>query len=124
MPPADDRDLGVVAALPSLSALLRHRAAAQADDRAYVALSDRGQEDATITFAELDRRAAALAGRLAEQAELGSRALLIFPMGIDCLVAFFGCLYAGIIGVPMMVPRRQSARDARLCRSRACPAAF
>src|SRR4029077_15015405 len=34
------------------------------------------------------------------------------PMGIDCLVAFFACLHAGIIGVPMMVPRRQSARDA------------
>jgi len=112
MPPADDRDLGVVAALPSLSALLRHRAATQPDERAYVALTDRGQEDATITFAELDRRAAALAGRLAEHAELGSRALLLFPMGIECLVAFFGCLYAGIIGVPMMVPRRQSARDA------------
>jgi acyl-CoA synthetase (AMP-forming)/AMP-acid ligase II len=112
MPPAADRDLAVVTTLPSLSALLRHRAAVQPDDRAYVALSDRGQEDATITFAELDRRAAALADQLAKRAAAGSRALLLFPMGIECLVAFFGCLYAGIIGVPMMVPRRQSARDA------------
>jgi acyl-CoA synthetase (AMP-forming)/AMP-acid ligase II len=111
MPPAADRDLAVVTTLPSLSAVLRHRAAVQPDDRAYVALSDRGQEDATITFAELDRRAAALAIRLAKHAAPGSRALLLFPMGIECLVAFFGCLYAGIIGVPLMVPRRQSARD-------------
>ncbi len=111
MPPAADSDLSVLAALPSLSALLRHRAAAQPNDRAYIALSDRGREDATITFAELDHRAAALASRLAKHAAPGSRALLLFPMGIECLVAFFGCLYAGIVGVPLMVPRRQSARD-------------
>src|SRR5438477_5786283 len=112
MPLVADPYLSVVAALPSLSALLRHRAAVQPDDRAYVALSDRGREDAVITFAELDRRAVALARRLADRAAPGSRALLLFPMGIECLVAFFGCLHAGIIGVPMMVPRRQSARDA------------
>jgi acyl-CoA synthetase (AMP-forming)/AMP-acid ligase II len=112
MPPAADPDFSVIAALASLTALLRHRAAVQPDDRAYVGLSDRGHEDSTIAFAELDRRAAALARRLTPHARPGERALLLFPMGIDCLVAFFGCLYAGIIGVPMMVPRRQSARDA------------
>jgi acyl-CoA synthetase (AMP-forming)/AMP-acid ligase II len=112
MRPAADPDLSAIAALPSLTALLRHRAAVQPDDRAYVALSDRGHEDRTITFAELDRRAAALARQIAGRAASGERALLLFPMGIDCLVAFFACLHAGIIGVPMMVPRRQSARDA------------
>ena len=101
-----------LAHLISLPAVLRHRAVTQADDRAYVALSDRGQEDAAITFAELDRRAAAVGCKLAERAKPGERALLLFPMGIDCLIAFFGCLYAGIIAVPIMVPRRQSARDA------------
>jgi len=112
MPPAADRGLAIIAALPSLTALLRHRAAVQPDDRAYVALSDRGQEDSTVTFAELDRRAMALARQIAHRAFPGERALLLFPMGIECLVAFFGCLYAGVIAVPMMVPRRQTARDA------------
>ena len=68
MPPAADRDVAIVAALPSLTALLRHRAAVQPDDRAYVALSDRGQEDSTVTFAELDRRAKALARQIAHRA--------------------------------------------------------
>ena len=45
MPPAADRDLAVITTLPSLSALLRHRAAVQPDERAYVALSDRGQQE-------------------------------------------------------------------------------
>src|SRR5437763_4014778 len=112
MPDPADRDPALIAALPSLSALLRHRAATQPGDRAYVALSDRGGEGSAITFAELDRRAAPLAGRIAKRAEPGARTLLLFPMGIDCLVAFFACLYAGVIAVPMMVPRRQSTRDA------------
>src|SRR5438067_2570896 len=112
MPATANCDSESLAHLISLPAVLRHRAVTQADDRAYVALSDRGQEDAAITFAELDRRAAAVGCKLAERAQPGERALLLFPMGIDCLVAFFGCLYAGIIAVPMMVPRRQSARDA------------
>ena len=112
MPDPADRDPALIAALPSLTALLRHRAATQPGDRAYVALSDRGGEGSAIAFAELDRRAAALAARIAKRAEPGARALLLFPMGIDCLVAFFACLYAGIIAVPMMVPRRQSTRDA------------
>src|SRR5260370_33942313 len=33
-------------------------------------------------------------------------------MGVDGFVSFFGCLSAGIIAVPMTLPRRQSARDA------------
>ena len=42
----------------------------------------------------------------------GERALLVFPPGLEFIVAFFGCLIAGVIAVPMMMPRRQSARDA------------
>ena len=115
MPLVADPDLSVVAALPSLSALLRHRAAVQPDDRAYVALSDRGREDAVITFAELDRRAVALARRLADRAVPGSRALLLFPMGIECLVAFFGCLYAGMVAIPTPAPRSRGGQyDSRL----------
>jgi acyl-CoA synthetase (AMP-forming)/AMP-acid ligase II len=109
---AADRHTASVAALPSLAAVLRHRAAVQPGERAYVALSERGREEAAITFAELGRSATALAHRLAARADPGQRALLLLPMGVDWLVAFFGCVCAGIIAVPMMLPRRQSARDA------------
>ena len=96
----------------SLAELLRHRAAVQADDRAYVALSDRGGEEASITFAGLARRSAALARRIAAHAAPGERALLLCPNGVGFMVGFFGCVLAGVIAVPMMLPRRQSARDA------------
>ena len=102
----------LLGSVTSLADLLRHRAADQPDDRAYVVLSDRGAEVADITFAELDRRAAALASRLAARAAPGERALLLCPTGIEFIVGLFGCVMAGIIAVPMMLPRRQSARDA------------
>src|SRR5438874_9231785 len=106
-----DGEAATLAALPSLVDLLRYRAIEQPDDPAYILLSDRGREDAQITFGELERRTRAVAARLAERAAPGERALLLFANGIDFMVAFFGCLVTGIIAVPMMLPRRQSARD-------------
>jgi acyl-CoA synthetase (AMP-forming)/AMP-acid ligase II len=95
----------------SLVTLLARRAVSQPDDRAYVFLGDRGAEEAVITFRELHDAARALAARLTRIARPGDRAILVFPPGLEFLVAFFGCQLARVIAVPMMMPRRQSARD-------------
>ena len=96
----------------SLASILRHRAAERPNDPGYIFLPDRGGERHQITYAELYRRARALALRLAVHGKRGDRAVLLFPPGLDFVVAFFGCLFAGIIAVPMMIPRRGSRRDA------------
>jgi len=96
---------------PSLVTLLAKRAESQPDERAYIFLGDRGAEEAAITFRELHHAAQALAARLAKIARPGDRAILVFPPGLEFLVAFFGCQIARVIAVPMMMPRRQSARD-------------
>jgi acyl-CoA synthetase (AMP-forming)/AMP-acid ligase II len=96
----------------SLVTLLRHRAATQPDERAYIFLSDRGAEEATLTFRELWDAAFGLASRLSARVAPGERALLVFPPGLEFPVAFFACQIARVIAVPMMVPRRNSARDA------------
>lgn len=95
----------------SLVALLAERARSQADQRAYAFLGDRGTEEAALTYGELHRAAQALAVRLAGLAQRGDHAVLVFPPGLEFMVAFFGCLIAGIIAVPMTMPRRNSARD-------------
>ena len=95
----------------SLVTLLARRAQIQPDERAYIWLSDRGEEESVLTFGGLHEAAQSLAARLTEIARPGDRALLVFPAGVEFLVAFFGCLIARIIAVPMMMPRRQSARD-------------
>jgi acyl-CoA synthetase (AMP-forming)/AMP-acid ligase II len=95
----------------SLVAVLEHRAATQGNERALIFLSDRGAEEAVLTFRELHDAANAVAKRIAAIAQPGERALLVFPAGLEFVVAFFGCLIARVIAVPMMVPRRQSTRD-------------
>lgn len=96
----------------SLVDVLRRRAAVQPNDAAYRFLPDRGGEPLSLTFAELFARAGAVALGLAERAQSGDRAVLLFPPGLDFIVAFFGCLLAGVVAVPLMVPRRDSSRDA------------
>jgi acyl-CoA synthetase (AMP-forming)/AMP-acid ligase II len=98
----------------SLVELLAQRAKSQPDQRAYVFLSDRGEEEAVITFRELHDAALATASRLAKIARPGDRAILVFPPGLEFIVAFFACQVARVIAVPMMVPRRQSARDSSI----------
>src|SRR5260221_61098 len=95
----------------SLVTLLANRAEAQPDDRAYLFLPDRGTEEAALTFSQLHDAAQALAARLTKTAKPGDRAILVLPSGLEFLVALFGSLIARVIAAPMMVPRRQSARD-------------
>jgi amino acid adenylation domain-containing protein len=70
----------------------------------YVYLDDKNGEEKKITYAELDRRARAVACRLREASAAGERALLLYPPGLDFLVGFFGCMYAGIVAVPAYPP--------------------
>ncbi len=85
--------------------VLRHRAEYQGGKVAYRFLPDGEREAASVTYAELDRQARLIAGRLQGVAARGARALLMYPSGLEYVAAFFGCLYAGIIGVPVFPPQ-------------------
>lgn len=86
--------------------LVRHRAEHQADDVAFTFLVDGEQEQVHLTNRELDQKARAIAAWLESRDLVGSRALLLYPPGLDFIVAFFGCLYAGVVAVPVYPPRR------------------
>jgi acyl-CoA synthetase (AMP-forming)/AMP-acid ligase II len=90
--------------VPTVVALLRRRARLQAADRAYTFLADGETEADHLTYGELDRRARALAATLQEAGAGQERALLLYPSGLDFVVAFFGCLYAGVVAVPVAPP--------------------
>src|SRR5258708_18029745 len=106
----------------SLIDLLRHRAREQPHDSAYVFLSDRGDEEARLTFCDLHQRAHAFAASLLDRAKPGDRALLLFPAGLDFVVAFLACIVAGVIPVPVMLPRRARLRGAPAARLADCAA--
>lgn len=89
----------------SLIELLNERARLQAHDTAFIFLRDGDIDEARLTYAELHRTAITIAGYLQMVSSPGDRALLIYPSGLEFICAFFGCLYAGILAVPVQAPR-------------------
>jgi len=60
--------------------------------------------DVTLTYAELDRRARAIALELETRGLAGQRVLIVLPPGPAYAASLFGCLYAGVIAVPVPPP--------------------
>lgn len=90
----------------NLVELLQHRALHQGDDTGFRFLVDGERELVEWTYADLDRKARAIAASLQSMDLEGERALLLYPSGLDFVAAFFGCLYAGVTAVPAYPPRR------------------
>jgi acyl-CoA synthetase (AMP-forming)/AMP-acid ligase II/3-oxoacyl-(acyl-carrier-protein) synthase len=68
---------------------------------ACVHLDAEGHESARITYRDLDQQARVIAAFLQTKTQPGDRVLLAYPAGIDFVTAFVGCLYAGVIAVPV-----------------------
>ena len=96
----------------TLAHILHTRAEQQPDRVAFRFLADGELETAKLTYQEIDRVAQTIAALLRQCCSRGDRALLLYQPGLDFIAAFFGCLYAGIVAVPLNVPRfnRPSAR--------------
>ena len=85
--------------------ILRLRAQQQPTRVAYTFLADGEIPDVHLTYGELDRQARLIAAQLSCLGVEGERVLLLYPPGLDYISAFFGCLYAGAIAVPVYPPR-------------------
>ncbi|HEY6244373.1 MAG TPA: AMP-binding protein, partial [Pyrinomonadaceae bacterium] len=83
--------------------LLDRRAQRNPEELAYTFLAE-GVE-LSLSNGELDRRVKTVAALLQKIVAKGERALLLYPPGLDYVVAFWGCLYAGVIAVPAYPPR-------------------
>jgi acyl-CoA synthetase (AMP-forming)/AMP-acid ligase II len=89
----------------TLTDLLRWRALEQPERLAYTFLKDGETEEVCLTYGELDRQARAIAAHLQSLGISGERVLLLYPSGLEYIAAFFGCLYAGAVAVPVYPPR-------------------
>lgn len=90
----------------TLVELCRHHACVRGGDLAYRWLKDGEVEDRTLTFSELDLEARTIAAQLQALGLSGGRALLLYASGLEFISAFVGCLYGGVIPVPVSVPHR------------------
>ncbi|AUB36054.1 Acyl-CoA synthetase [Nostoc flagelliforme CCNUN1] len=85
--------------------LLHKRALQQPSQVAYTFLVDGETQEVSLTYQALDQKARSLAAKLQSMKATGERALLLYPPGLEFIVAFFGCLYAGVTAVPVYPPR-------------------
>ena len=72
-----------------------------------------GRPGEALSYAGLDSRARAIAGHLVARCQPGARAIIAEPPGVNFVAAFFGCLYAGIIAVPVTPPRNPDSDEAQ-----------
>ncbi|MEV6066664.1 AMP-binding protein [Nocardia sp. NPDC052001] len=84
--------------------LVRSGARVHGDETLYTYLIDGESSESRVSWAQLDLRARAIAAELQARGLAGSRVLLVYPAGIDYAVAFFACLYAGVLAVPAYPP--------------------
>jgi amino acid adenylation domain-containing protein len=108
-----DRLAGAEREVSTLLDLLQRRARLQPNRPAYTFLADGEAEAENLTYGELDRRARAAGALLQSFGLTGERALLLYPAGLDYVTAFYGCLYAGVVAVPVN-PARLNRNISRL----------
>jgi acyl-CoA synthetase (AMP-forming)/AMP-acid ligase II/acyl carrier protein len=85
--------------------LLRYRALDQPNQTAFTYLEDEEGLESTLTYQQLDAKARTIAVYLQNISTPGDRVLLLYPPGLDYIAAFFGCLYAELIAIPLYPPR-------------------
>ncbi|HZB31894.1 MAG TPA: fatty acyl-AMP ligase [Streptosporangiaceae bacterium] len=88
----------------TMTEVLLTRAAEKPGAVAYGFLADGEDAVAELTYGDLATQSRRIAALLADRLSPGSRAILVYPPGLEFVMAFFGCLLAGVIAVPAYPP--------------------
>lgn len=91
--------------LDNLVELLSLRALHYPDHTIFTFLRNGEHESEHLTYSLLNRRARAIGAFLQLHQATGQRVLLIYRPGLEYISAFFGCLFAGAVAVPVYPPR-------------------
>mmetsp|Transcript_15485 Transcript_15485/g.36872 ORF Transcript_15485/g.36872 Transcript_15485/m.36872 type:complete len:1390 (-) Transcript_15485:990-5159(-) len=94
---------------PAMRRIISYWARVQPSVNAVRFLKVDGSVESAISYQELHRRAEALGRQLLQMLDRGedgkpASVLLCYPPGIDFVVAFFACLYSGVVAVPVYPP--------------------
>jgi len=85
--------------------------------RPHIVLQDDAGGERTVTYAELDQAARAVAGGLIERGlEPGRAVAIMLPTSVEYFYSFFGILLAGCVPVPIYPPARASQIEDHLKR--------
>jgi amino acid adenylation domain-containing protein len=86
---------GPVSLVDAVTALAEQRP----DEQSLTFLGRDGSERESLRRGDVDRRARAVAAYLQERVRPGDRVLVVQPPGLDYVLSFLGCLYAGAVAV-------------------------
>ena len=87
---------------PTFIDILQKRVELSGNQKAFTFLSGSGED--VFTYDNLSKRIRRLAAFLQKNNLSGERALLLYPPGLEYLIGYFACLYAGVIAVPVYPP--------------------
>ena len=90
--------------MESIHDFLAVYAQSKSDNEAFTYIEDNG-ERSQISFKELHQRALSISQYLSDELRPGTRVVLLFPPGLEYIQAFLGCLYAGVVAVPLYPPQ-------------------
>jgi acyl-CoA synthetase (AMP-forming)/AMP-acid ligase II len=96
--------------------LMLYRAEENANNILYTFLKDGEDIAGSLTFSDVDHFARIIGAKLQTDLKVGDRVLLFFPAGLEFIKAFLGCLYAGIIAIPLSMPRQRQTDFSQLRR--------
>ncbi|MFD3502260.1 fatty acyl-AMP ligase [Streptomyces sp. NPDC058678] len=104
----------------SLVDLLTTHASDQPDRTAYrfLVTGDCDGEIQDISYGRLAGRARAIAAWLQERGLTGSRAMLLYPPGLEFISGYLGCLSAGVVAVPGVPPQGRAHNHRALTRTK------
>ena len=94
----------------SILDILDRHANEKPNDLAFAALKNSTTPSATLSYSQLRHSVATIAAHLQTLAGRGERVILLYAQPFDFLVAFLGCLYAGLIAVPTPLPNTFTAK--------------
>ncbi|MGS0741620.1 beta-ketoacyl synthase N-terminal-like domain-containing protein [Glaciimonas sp. GG7] len=89
----------------NLASLLQSRTSVTPKKVIYSFLRDADKIDTTITYAELQKQVCSVSAYLTTNTEPAGRVALLFPQCPEFVYAFWGCVCAGRIAVPLTPPR-------------------
>jgi acyl-CoA synthetase (AMP-forming)/AMP-acid ligase II len=104
----------------SLVDLLTTHASTQPDRTAYrfLVTGDCDGEIQEISYGRLAERSRAIAAWLQERGLAGSRAMLLYPPGLEFICGYLGCLSAGVVAVPGVPPQGRAQNHRALTRTK------
>lgn len=93
--------------------ILLHNCNKNPSKLSYIFLLDGEKKEATLTYEQLVIKAKMLALQLEEYAQKGDRVLLFYPPGLEYIIAFYACLFKGLIAVPAYPPEMRNINRIR-----------